>query len=62
MTINHAGSAQVKSDTVHNMKVGGESLDLEYPRAGQFEKEDIIILVLSLILIAATAWLATAVL
>jgi hypothetical protein len=40
----------------------GEASNLEFRQTGGLEKEDIVILVLSAILVVATVWLAAAVL
>ena len=39
-----------------------EISDPEYKRAGHFDKEDVVILVLTIILVVSTIWLATRVL
>jgi hypothetical protein len=62
VTIKHAESAQGKTDGPNRVKgVGGSSDPVPRP-SGQLEKDDIIILFLSVILIIATVWLATRIL
>lgn len=62
MTRNHAEIAQGKTNAPNLVKAVGESFDPRYRPTGQLETEDIVILILSIILIIATAWLATTVL
>jgi len=60
--MNHAEIAQGKTNVPIRVIARGESSDPEYRPKDQLEKEDIVILFLSVILIIATVWLATAVL
>jgi len=60
--MNYAESVRGKTSVPSRVNAVGESFQEEYRRMGQLEKEDIIILFLSVILIIATIWLATRVL
>jgi hypothetical protein len=57
--MNHTESGQGRTSGVN---VAGESIQAGYGRAGQLEKEDFVVLFLSIILIVATMWLAAKVL
>ena len=54
--------AQGKSDIFKRLRGWGESSDAEHRRAGELGAEDYVILCLSVVLVAATVWLATRVL
>jgi hypothetical protein len=60
--MNHVESAQGKASTPTGVKALGESSERDYRPMGQLEREDMVILFLSVILIIATVWLATTVL
>lgn len=57
-----AESTQPKTRIASPAKALAKLSDKDYPSAGHLEKEDIVILILSIVLIIATLWLATTVL
>jgi len=60
--MNHSESSEGKTSVPNHVNAAGEFSPAKYGWAGQLEKEDVVILFLSFILIVATTLLATRVL
>jgi hypothetical protein len=62
VTIKHVESAMGKQDASASVQAGRDSPDPAQKRLGQLEREDLIILFLSVVLVVAAVWLATRIL
>jgi hypothetical protein len=62
VVIKHFESARGEIDASAGLKASRESSDPAQKRLGQLEKEDFIILFLSVVLVVAAIWLATRIL
>jgi len=60
--MNHAKSLEAEAKAESGVHVLGESSQVEFRRMRRLEREDIVILFLSAILIIATLWLASKIL